>query len=93
MDRETVQRVRGAIDLSAEAVDALVGRIQEVQEDYARIPYAVLERIPVTAEPAKGIEQAQKAITDMVYGGIRGVNWLVATMASHALDLIADKTE
>ncbi len=93
LDRQTVQRIRGAKDLGEEAIDALVVRIQEVHHTYGRVPFAVLERIPVIAGPAKGIEQVQQEIADGVYGAIRVANRLVGLAASRVLDQIDERIE
>ncbi len=93
MDRETVRRIRGAKDLGEEAIDGLVVRIQDVHHAYGRVPFAVLERIPVVAGPAKGIKQVQQEITDGVYGAIRVSNRLIGLAASCVLDKIDERIE
>ncbi len=93
MGRETVRRIRGVKDLSEEAMDGLVVRIQDVHHGYARLPFAVLEQIPVVAGPAKGIEQVQREITDGVYGAIRVANRLVGRAASCLLDQMDERAE
>lgn len=52
----------------------------------ARKPYAVLNRIPVVATPARAVEQVQLAITGGVYQAIHAVNRLAGSAATRILD-------
>lgn len=84
----TIGQLRGAVDLAQDAVEATVNAVAEAHQDIARVPYAVLSRIPVVAEPAQAIEQVQLAITSGVYDAIRGVNRLAGSAATCLLDWI-----
>lgn len=86
MEPHVLRQMRGAVDLAQEAVAATVDAIAEAHLDIARTPYAVLGRIPVVAESARSIEQAQYAITIGVYGAIRGANRIVGSAATCILD-------
>ncbi len=93
MDRETVEIGHGIIDLAGEGIDALLVRIEEIQCSYTRVPYAVLERIPLIGGPARGIEQVQQGITHSVYGAIRAVNWFIGSGASCLIDQVEKRMD
>jgi hypothetical protein len=86
MEPHVLRQMRGAVDLAQEAVAATVDAIAEAHLDIARTPYAVLERIPVIAQPAHAIEQVQRTITTGVYAAIRGVNRVVGSAAACVVD-------
>jgi hypothetical protein len=90
MEPHVLRQMRGAVDLAQEAVAATVDAIAEAHLDIAAMPYAVLERIPVIAQPAVAIGQVQRTITIGVYAAIRGVNWIVGSAAASVVDRWAE---
>ncbi|MCW5883315.1 MAG: hypothetical protein KIS91_20435 [Anaerolineae bacterium] len=86
MDSETLSQLRGAKDLIQEGVDAGAVAVADVQRELAHRVYAILTRLPVIGLPARGIESIQQAITDGVYGSLRGVNHGLGSVADYALD-------
>ena len=86
MEHHVLRQLRGAKDLAQDAVAATVHAVAEAHHDIARVPYAVLGRIPVVGEPARAIEQVQQAITSSVYEAILAVNRLAGSAATCVLD-------
>lgn len=78
MQPETLQQLRGGVELAASAVDATVGRIAEVHQTIARQVYAPFALLGPLAGPAHVIEQIQTAITGHVYRTIQGTSQVVA---------------
>ncbi len=93
MNRETIEMIQGLDELAAEGIDTLLVRIEKIQRTYSHVPYAVLERIPLIGGPAREIERVQDGITHAVYGTIRGVNWLIGTGVSLALDQVEKRMD
>jgi len=83
-----IGQLRGAVDLAQDAVEATVNAVAEAHQEIARVPYAVLGRIPVVAEPALAIEQIHLALTGSVYAAIHGVNRLTGSAANCLLDQV-----
>lgn len=86
MEHHLLRQIRGAKDLAQDAVAATTTAIAEAHHDIARKPYAVLNRIPVVAAPARAVEQMQLAITGGVYQAIHAVNRLAGSAATRILD-------
>jgi len=93
MKRIPVGQLRGAKDLIQDAVLAGTDAAQRLQLSAARQPYAVLEKIAPITVPVRAVEQVQTAITIGVYGMIRSVTRLTASVADHALDLAERSTD
>lgn len=81
MEPETYQRLRGSVELAADAVEAAVGGIAEAHQSIARQVYAPFVLLGPLAEPARAIEQIQAAITVQVYTTILGSSRLIAAGA------------
>jgi hypothetical protein len=86
MEKRTIRRLRGAVELVTDAIDAATTEAQRTQEAFARRPYAVLARIEPIARPAKAIESLQFAITAVVYGAVRAGNAVVGAVFTAAVD-------
>lgn len=86
MEPETLRQLRGASDLTTDAVGATVGAIAEAHLTIMRQVYAPLGLLGPLAAPARGIAQIQTAITRGVYQTILGVNALVACATTALLD-------
>jgi hypothetical protein len=86
MERRTIRKLRGAVELVTDAVDAATTEAQRTQEAFARRPYAVLARIEPLAGPAKAIETLQFAITAIAYGTVRAGNAIAGAVLTTAID-------
>jgi hypothetical protein len=86
MEQHVLRQIRGAKDLAQEAVAATVDAVAEAHLDIARVPYAVMERIPGIAEPAHAIGQVQHTVITGVYAAIREVNRMAGSAATCVLD-------
>ncbi len=87
MKQIPVGQWRGAKDLIQDAMLAGTDAAERLQLSIARQPYAVLEKIAPIAAPVRAVEQVQTAITLGIYGVIRSVTRLSASLADRALDL------
>ena len=86
MEKRTIRKLRGAVELVTDAVDAATTEAQRTHEAFARRHYAVLSRIEPIARPAKAIESLQLAITRVAYGTVRAGNAIVGAVVTTALD-------
>ncbi|NWF80754.1 MAG: hypothetical protein HXY37_11995 [Chloroflexi bacterium] len=86
MEPETLRQLRGAADLTTDAVGATVGAIAEAHLAIMGQVYAPLGLLGPLAAPARGIAQIQTAITRGVYQTILGVNAVVACATTALLD-------
>ena len=86
MEKRTIRKLRGAVDLVTDAVDAATTEAQRAQEVFARRSYAVLARIQPLAGPAKAIESLQSAITALAYGAVRAGNAIAGAVVTTAID-------
>ncbi len=93
MKRIPVEQLRGAKDLIEDAVLAGADAAQRLQLSIARQPYALLEKFAPAALPVRAVEQVQTAITLGVYGAVRSLTRVSASMAGWALDLAESRTE
>ena len=91
MDQQTLQQLRGASDLTTEAVDATVAAIGETQEAMAQQPYAVLTKMKSVVGDVTALEQVQRTITKSVYRTIRAVNRVAGNVAAYFWDHIEAK--
>jgi hypothetical protein len=85
VEKRTIRKLRGAVELVTDAVDAATTEAQRTQEAFARRPYAVLARIEPLAGPAKAIESLQFAITAIAYGAVRAGNAIVGAVVTSAI--------
>lgn len=74
MDEHTLRQLHGANDLLEATIAAAIPRIAAAHRSIARQPFAILERIPLIAAPARSIECIQRTITDAVYQTTLEVN-------------------
>lgn len=86
MERRTIRKLRGAVELVTDAVEAAAKETQRVHEVFARRPYAVLERIEPLAAPSKAIGSLQFAITALAYGAVRAGNAVAGAVVTTAID-------
>ena len=86
MESRTIRKLRGAVELVTDAVDAATTEAQRTHEALARRPYAVLSRIAPIAGPAKAIESLQLAITAIAYGTVRAGNAIAGAVVTAAID-------
>ncbi len=81
-----MRRLRGLKDLLVEATVHGSRAIERIQLEKARIPFRILESIPVTAGPAKVVHVVHDASVAATHVAIRAV----ATGVGHAADLVLD---
>ena len=86
----TWQQLHGVNELVQGAVEATTNAVADVDRDIFRRPYAVLKRIPITADSADTIEQVHETISAGVYHGIRAINRLAGRTATRVLDRLEE---
>lgn len=89
----SIQQLRGLKDLIQETVEAGVNAIEETHQAIARKPFAILEKIPIIALPARAVEQVQRTVTGGVYQSIRVVNRIAGAVATRILDRLEGQEE
>ncbi|MEQ1438492.1 hypothetical protein AAG565_03945 [Fontimonas sp. SYSU GA230001] len=72
--REMQNRLAGAQRLAETAIDTGTATVRAVHRGISRIPFGILEAIPVTRDATRIVRQTHDLISDAVYGTIRGVN-------------------
>jgi len=82
-----MNRLRGLGALVEDAVEHGSAAVERVHKITAGRPFALLERIPPIAVPARGIHLAYDAITAGVYQTIRHVNRALGATFKLALDV------
>jgi hypothetical protein len=91
VEKHTIRRLRGAVALVADGVDAVAREAQRAHEVLARRPYALLSRIEPIAAPVRAVEGVQAAITEAAYGSVRVLNAIVAAAVTTAIDRLAGR--
>lgn len=86
MEERTIRRLRGAVALVTDGIEAAATEVQRAHEVIARRPYAILERIGPIAAPVRAIESLQAAITDLAYGAVGAANAVAGAVATSAID-------
>jgi hypothetical protein len=86
MEERTVRRLRGAVALVTDAVDAAATETHRVHEVFARRPYAVLERVGPIAAPVRAVEGIHSAVMETVYGSVRILNAIVGAVVTTSID-------
>lgn len=86
MEERTIRRLRGAVALVTDGVEAAATEARRAHEVIARRPYAILERIGPIAGPVRAIESLQAAITDLAYGAVRAANAVAGAVVTSAID-------
>lgn len=89
MEKRTIRKLRGAVELVTDAVEAATTEAQRTHEALARKPYAVLSRIEPIAGPARAIESLQFAITAIAYGTVRAGNAIAGAVFTAAIDRLS----
>ncbi|MBX7234479.1 MAG: hypothetical protein K1X65_08855 [Caldilineales bacterium] len=87
----TATQVKGLIELTQDAVDAVTAAVAETHLALAHQPYAVLAQIPLVAVPAIAIEAVQQTVTATVYASIRAVNCIAGATARQIAARLADE--
>ena len=91
MSSLTATQVKGLIELTQDAVDAVTAAVAETHLALAHQPYAVLAQIPLVAVPAIAIEAVQQTVTATVYASIRAVNCIAGATARQIAARLADE--
>lgn len=85
-DPTTLRQLRGAAELTVDAVDATVGAVAKVHEEIVGQVYAPLMLLGPLAAPVQLIAGLQGAITGGVYWTILASNRAVAVAAAVVFD-------
>jgi hypothetical protein len=89
MEETTIRRLRGAVALVTDGVEAAATEAQRAHEAIARRPYAWLERIEPIAGPVRAIESVNFAFVETAYGSVRVFNAVAAAVVTTAIDRLA----
>lgn len=68
------RRIAGAQQLAETAIDTGAATVRAVHLGISRIPFGILESIPVTRDTTRVVRQTHDLISEAVYGSIRGIN-------------------
>jgi pimeloyl-ACP methyl ester carboxylesterase len=85
LQRQRAARIRGGVMLAAEAFDHLTTRVHEFHRAISDLPFRALRFAPVAGAGSKPVGVIHDAITDGVYGRIRGVARVVFALADAGL--------
>ncbi|MET0385289.1 MAG: hypothetical protein ABW321_04985 [Polyangiales bacterium] len=83
---ESIKRWRGLTALLADAVANGASSVERIHLSTARIPFRVLEQIPVVSGPAGVVDRLHGVTVAGVYGSVRIVTRVVAKVLDVALD-------
>ena len=83
------KRLRGLKQLLQDAVEHVSLAVERVQLERAKLPFALLERVPTIAAPARGVHLIHDAAVSTTHGMIRLVNRVVGD----TLDAVIDEVE
>lgn len=83
------KRIRGLKQLLQDAVEHGSLAVERVQLERAKLPFALLERVPAIAAPARGVHVLHDAAVSTTHGMIRLVNRVVG----ETLDAVIDEVE
>ncbi|MGZ6126482.1 MAG: hypothetical protein ACXWLR_16045 [Myxococcales bacterium] len=86
MTTTTLKRLRGVAALLGEAMEQGTLAIEGLHKGTAARPFAILERIPPTAPPARLIRVVHDGVSSVVYGIVRGSGRLMRKAVSLAFD-------
>lgn len=78
--------LRGWKELIQDGIDRGTHAVQQVHEDIAGTPLAVLQQIEPLAKHATGIREIQLQLIGSVYDSIRTVNRVVGDLAGEVID-------
>jgi hypothetical protein len=81
----TMKKWRGVAALVADAVEHGSLAVERVQKETAARPFAILEAIPVVAEPTRVVHVIHDATVTGVHGAVRLVSRAVAKVIDVAL--------
>jgi hypothetical protein len=88
----TWQQLHGINELVRDAVEATTNAVAEADRNMARVPYAILKRVPITTGTAGAVEHIHQAISSRVYDGILAINQLAAEATTEILEWV-ERTE
>ncbi len=91
METRTIRRLRGAVALVTDGVEAAATEAQRAHEAFARRPYAWLSRIGPMAGAVRAIECLHSAVMETAYGGVRIVNAVAGAVATSVIDRLEAK--
>lgn len=79
------QLLADAQQFAETVVDTGTSTVRAVHFGIARVPFGILEAIPVTRDASRMVHQAHDAIADAVYGTIGGINRIAGRALRGAL--------
>lgn len=81
-----IQRWRGLKDLICDAVEHGSRAVEQLQRDAAKLPFAVLEEVPLLKAPARAAHELHDMVVSNGHRVVRLVNRIVRDTADIALD-------
>lgn len=81
-----IERLRGLASLAVDAVEHGSAAIERVQRDTARLPYAILEALPVIGPPAGRVHAVHDALLTWTHALVRHGARIVGAAIDVALD-------
>ena len=88
---ETRERWRGLAALVQDAVEHGSRAVERVQKATAQRTFAILEKIPPTADIARGIHAVHDASVSTVHGAIRTVNRVAGRTITVVVDAVGER--
>jgi hypothetical protein len=87
-----MNRWRGLKSLIQDGVEHGSRAIERVQLQTARLPFEVLEQIPLVALPARGVHQIHDAAVAGTHGMIRLVNRVLGDTVDVVLSVVEERS-
>jgi hypothetical protein len=82
------EQLRGLAELVLDGYAGVVEQVEATHAELARVPFAVLEAIPVVAIPARGVAVVEGAIRGAVYASLKAAHAVARLAVARALDPI-----
>lgn len=82
----TWRQLHGVNELLRDTIEATTNAVAEADRDMTRVPYAILKRLPITADTASTVEHIHQTISFGVYDGVLAINRLAAKTITRVLD-------
>lgn len=91
MEKRTLRRLRGAVALVTDGVEAAATEAQRAHEAIARRPTRWLSRVGPIAGPVRAIEGLHSAVMETAYGSVRVLNAVAGAVATSVIDQLEAK--
>jgi hypothetical protein len=89
MEPLTMRRMRGAVRLAHDAVDAAVPAIARAHRGIADTPFAILACVGAIAVPVGVVRAVHDTVTEGTYQAVRSTNRALAMLTTRTLDSAA----